>query len=98
ASDGNAPDDDAAPRSDAANPQRGRPREIREAAREYRAGARHWTRGSGAGRTRTPRVAAGSGDRRGARGMIDLGAVQFVSGWALALLLVLPAWWIWRHR
>jgi Ca-activated chloride channel homolog len=30
--------------------------------------------------------------------MIDLGAVQFMSGWALLLLLVLPAWWIWRRR
>jgi Ca-activated chloride channel family protein len=30
--------------------------------------------------------------------MIDLGTVQFVSGWALLLLLVLPAWWIWRRR
>lgn len=30
--------------------------------------------------------------------MIDLGAVQFVSGWALILLLALPAWWIWRRR
>ena len=30
--------------------------------------------------------------------MIDLGAIQFVSGWALLLLLVLPMWWIWRSR
>ncbi len=30
--------------------------------------------------------------------MIDLGSVQFVSGWALGLLLALPAWWIWRRR
>jgi Ca-activated chloride channel family protein len=30
--------------------------------------------------------------------MIDLGPVQFVSGWALLLLLALPAWWIWRRR
>ena len=30
--------------------------------------------------------------------MIDLGPVQFVSSWALLLLLVLPGWWIWRHR
>jgi Ca-activated chloride channel family protein len=30
--------------------------------------------------------------------MIDLGFMQFVSGWALLLLLVLPAWWIWRLR
>lgn len=30
--------------------------------------------------------------------MIDLGFVQFVSAWALILLLALPAWWIWRHR
>jgi Ca-activated chloride channel family protein len=30
--------------------------------------------------------------------MIDLGPIQFVSGWALLLLLALPAWWIWRRR
>src|SRR5579862_4322233 len=30
--------------------------------------------------------------------MIDFGSMQFVSGWALALLLVLPAWWIVRRR
>ena len=30
--------------------------------------------------------------------MIDLGAVQFVSGWAFILLLALPAWWLWRRR
>jgi Ca-activated chloride channel family protein len=30
--------------------------------------------------------------------MIDLGPIQFVSGWALLLLLALPAWWIWRQR
>lgn len=30
--------------------------------------------------------------------MIDFGSVQFVSGWALVFLLVLPAWWIWRRR
>lgn len=30
--------------------------------------------------------------------MIDLGVVQFASGWALPLLLVLPAWWLWRRR
>lgn len=30
--------------------------------------------------------------------MIDLGSVQFVSGWALFLLLALPVWWIWRRR
>jgi Ca-activated chloride channel family protein len=29
--------------------------------------------------------------------MIDLGPVQFASGWALVLLLALPAWWIWRR-
>jgi Ca-activated chloride channel family protein len=30
--------------------------------------------------------------------MIDLGVMQFASAWALPLLLVLPAWWIWRRR
>jgi hypothetical protein len=30
--------------------------------------------------------------------MIDLGPIQFVSGWALSLLLALPIWWIWRRR
>jgi Ca-activated chloride channel family protein len=30
--------------------------------------------------------------------MIDLGPIQFVSGWALLLLLLLPVWWIWRRR
>jgi Ca-activated chloride channel homolog len=30
--------------------------------------------------------------------MIDLGPVQFVSGWALLLLVMLPVWWIWRRR
>src|SRR4051812_19556318 len=30
--------------------------------------------------------------------MIDLGAIQFVSAWALGLLLALPVWWIWRSR
>lgn len=32
--------------------------------------------------------------------MIDLGPLQFASGWALLLLLLLPAWWVWRrtHR
>jgi len=30
--------------------------------------------------------------------MIDLGLMQFASGWALLFLLVLPAWWIWRRR
>src|SRR4051794_37935425 len=30
--------------------------------------------------------------------MIDLGPIQFVSGWALALLLGLPVWWVWRRR
>ena len=29
--------------------------------------------------------------------MIDLGFMQFASAWALPLLLVLPAWWIWRR-
>src|SRR4051812_19826945 len=30
--------------------------------------------------------------------MINLGSVSFISPWALLLLLVLPAWWIWRAR
>jgi Ca-activated chloride channel family protein len=30
--------------------------------------------------------------------MIDLGFMQFVSGWALLLLLILPLWWTWRMR
>jgi Ca-activated chloride channel homolog len=30
--------------------------------------------------------------------MIDLGFMQFASAWALPLLLVLPAWWLWRRR
>jgi Ca-activated chloride channel family protein len=30
--------------------------------------------------------------------MIDLGPIQFVSGWVLLLLLLLPMWWIWRRR
>ena len=30
--------------------------------------------------------------------MIDLGPIQFVSGWALGLLVLLPVWWIWRRR
>ena len=30
--------------------------------------------------------------------MIDMGFMQFASPWALALLLVLPAWWLWRRR
>lgn len=30
--------------------------------------------------------------------MIDLGPIQFVSGWALLLLLALPVWWLWRRR
>lgn len=30
--------------------------------------------------------------------MIDLGMIQFVSPWALLLLLVLPAWWVWRRK
>jgi Ca-activated chloride channel family protein len=30
--------------------------------------------------------------------VIDLGPIQFVSGWALGLLILLPAWWIWRRR
>ena len=29
--------------------------------------------------------------------MIDLGSIQFVSGWALGLLILLPVWWIWRR-
>jgi Ca-activated chloride channel family protein len=30
--------------------------------------------------------------------MIDLGIIQFASGWALPLLLALPGWWLWRRR
>jgi Ca-activated chloride channel family protein len=30
--------------------------------------------------------------------MIDLGPIQFVSGWALLLLLALPVWWVSRRR
>jgi Ca-activated chloride channel homolog len=30
--------------------------------------------------------------------MIDLGPIQFASGWALLLLLMIPAWWLWRRR
>jgi Ca-activated chloride channel family protein len=30
--------------------------------------------------------------------MIDLGAIQFASPWALPLLLVVPGWWLWRRR
>src|SRR5688500_10557928 len=30
--------------------------------------------------------------------MIDMGFMQFASPWALALLLALPAWWLWRRR
>src|SRR5438270_579944 len=30
--------------------------------------------------------------------MVDLGVMQFASAWALPLLLVLPAWWLWRRR
>jgi Ca-activated chloride channel family protein len=30
--------------------------------------------------------------------MIDLGVIQFASPWALTLLVVLPAWWLWRRR
>jgi Ca-activated chloride channel family protein len=30
--------------------------------------------------------------------VIDLGFLQFASAWALPLLLVLPAWWLWRRR
>lgn len=30
--------------------------------------------------------------------MLDLGVIQFASAWALLLLLVLPAWWLWRRR
>jgi Ca-activated chloride channel family protein len=29
--------------------------------------------------------------------MMDLGLVQFASPWALLLLLVFPAWWLWRR-
>ena len=30
--------------------------------------------------------------------MIDFGALQFASAWALPFLLVLPIWWLWRRR
>jgi Ca-activated chloride channel family protein len=30
--------------------------------------------------------------------MLDFGMIQFASAWALPLLLVLPAWWLWRRR
>jgi hypothetical protein len=30
--------------------------------------------------------------------MIDFGAVQFASAWALAFLVALPLWWLWRRR
>jgi len=30
--------------------------------------------------------------------MIALGPIQFVSAWALLLLVLLPIWWIWRRR
>ncbi|HJQ19275.1 MAG TPA: VWA domain-containing protein [Gemmatimonadaceae bacterium] len=30
--------------------------------------------------------------------IVDLGVLQFASAWALPLLLVLPAWWLWRRR
>jgi Ca-activated chloride channel family protein len=30
--------------------------------------------------------------------MIDFGFLQFASAWALPLLLVLPAWWLWRRK
>jgi Ca-activated chloride channel family protein len=30
--------------------------------------------------------------------MIDFGIVQFASAWALAFLVVLPVWWLWRRR
>jgi Ca-activated chloride channel family protein len=30
--------------------------------------------------------------------MIDLGPIQFTSGWMLLLLLLLPAWWVLRRR
>jgi Ca-activated chloride channel family protein len=30
--------------------------------------------------------------------VIDFGAVQFASAWALPLLVVLPIWWLWRRR
>jgi Ca-activated chloride channel family protein len=30
--------------------------------------------------------------------MSNLGALQFSSPWALALLLLFPAWWLWRRR
>ena len=30
--------------------------------------------------------------------MIDFGGVQFASAWALAFLVALPLWWLWRRR
>lgn len=30
--------------------------------------------------------------------MMQFGALEFTSAWALLLLLALPAWWIWRRR
>jgi Ca-activated chloride channel family protein len=30
--------------------------------------------------------------------MIGLDSIQFASAWALALLLALPLWWVWRRR
>jgi Ca-activated chloride channel family protein len=30
--------------------------------------------------------------------MIDFGVVQFASAWALAFLVALPIWWLWRRR
>ena len=30
--------------------------------------------------------------------ILDFGVVQFASAWALALLVALPAWWLWRRR
>jgi Ca-activated chloride channel family protein len=30
--------------------------------------------------------------------MLDLGAVQFTSAWALLLLVLVPVWWLWRRR
>jgi Ca-activated chloride channel family protein len=30
--------------------------------------------------------------------MMDLGVIQFASPWALTLLVVFPAWWLWRRK
>ena len=30
--------------------------------------------------------------------MMDLGIIQFATPWALLLLVIFPAWWLWRRR